>query len=111
MKAFKIKKRSHRQPVFIIGPPITSFTKPKLPQTFFGHIHQPALFKPQPTFEVIEVDPAEVDPAEVEAEPAVVLDLEKPELAAMLDFVAGSLQVGFQRLSGIVEMPPAISGL
>jgi hypothetical protein len=109
MKAFKIKKRSHRQPVFIIGPPITSFSKPKLPQMFFGRVHQPALFKPQPTFEVVEVD--RVDPADPVVEPAAVLDLEKPELAAMLDFVAGNLQAGFQRLSGIVETPAEFSGL
>jgi hypothetical protein len=108
MKAFKIKKRSHRQPVFIIGPPITSFPKPKLPQIFFSQVHQPALFKPQPTFEVVVVaDPAVVEPV---VEPAVVLDLEKPEIAAMLDFVAGNLQAGFQRLSGIVETPAEFSG-
>jgi hypothetical protein len=45
MKAFKIKKRSHRQAVFIIGPPVTSFPKPKLPLFLLWKIHPPALFK------------------------------------------------------------------
>lgn len=45
MKAFKIKKRSHRQATFIIGPSVTSFPKPKLPLLFFVKIHSPGLFK------------------------------------------------------------------
>jgi hypothetical protein len=110
MKAFKIKKRSHRKPVFIIGPSVTSFVKPKLPRFFFSDVHPPALFKPQSNFEIIEVDLAVVEPVAV-AEPAAELDLEQPELAAMLDFVAGNLPAGFQRLARIVEMPAEFSGL
>lgn len=45
MKAYKIKKRSHRQAFFISGESVTSFSKPKLPLFFFGDIHPPALFK------------------------------------------------------------------
>jgi len=51
MKAFKIKKRSHRQPVFIMGPSVTSFPKPKLPLFFFVKVHRPSLFR-QPTWVV-----------------------------------------------------------
>ena len=55
MKAFKIKKRNHRQSVFIIGPSITSFAKPKLPHLFFKSVHKPALFIPQSIFEIVDV--------------------------------------------------------
>lgn len=51
MKAFKIKKRSHRQQVFIVGPPVVSFDKPKLPLQMIYNIHQPT-FKPKFIFEV-----------------------------------------------------------
>lgn len=45
MKAYKIKKRSHRQAVFIVGLPLTPFPKPKLPLFYFKKIHSPSLFK------------------------------------------------------------------
>lgn len=51
MKAFRIKKKSHRQSVFIIGPPVVSFDKPKLPLQMIYNIHQPT-FKPKFIFEV-----------------------------------------------------------
>ena len=103
MKAFKITKRSRRQSVFIIGPPLTSFPKPNLPKVFFSTIHRPTLFKPQLTFEVVVEQRPEKPVVVVPA-----LDLEQPE---MLDFVAVRLQAGFQRLSGTVEMPAEVSGL
>lgn len=55
MKAFKIKKKSHRQPVFIIGPSVTSFPKPKFPLILFKKINPPT-FKPKFIFEVERAD-------------------------------------------------------
>lgn len=45
MKAYRIKKRSHRQAFFIAGESVTSFKKPKIPYRFFDNVHPPALFK------------------------------------------------------------------
>ena len=45
MKAYKIKKRSHRQAFFISGESVTSYPRPKLPLFYFSKIHPPALFK------------------------------------------------------------------
>lgn len=66
MKAFKIKKKSHRQPVFIIGPPITSFPKPNIPRLFVAKIHPPTLYKPQLTFAVERQEQPEQHPAHQE---------------------------------------------
>lgn len=47
MKTFKIKKkRGHRRPVYILGPPVTSFTKPKIPLYFFPETHPPTTAEP-----------------------------------------------------------------
>jgi len=70
MKAFKIKKRSHKQTVFIIGPPVTSFPKPKLPLFFFVKVHRPSLFK-QFTWVVQEEFPEPVDSRQPEAYPVL----------------------------------------
>jgi len=43
MKSFKIKKRENRQPIFIAGPSIVSFKKPKLPFLLFTKIHKPGI--------------------------------------------------------------------
>lgn len=66
MKAFRIKKKSHRQPTYIIGPSVTSFPKPKLPLILIKKINQPT-FKPKFIF---EVDQPEVG-SEVGSEVAV----------------------------------------
>jgi hypothetical protein len=51
MKAYKIKKKSHRQPTFIIGPSVTSFEKPKLPRYLFFRVNKPT-FAPKFIFEL-----------------------------------------------------------
>jgi hypothetical protein len=53
MKAFKIKKRSHKQATFIIGPSVTSFPKPKLPLFYFTKIHRPSI-TPAPVAWVVQ---------------------------------------------------------
>lgn len=90
MKSFKIKKRSHRQDVFIIGPPITSFPKPKLPLFFFSRIHPPALFK-QFTWAVQE----ESRPLEASQPEAFPLPEASPGLR---DLVERSASLGFESL-------------
>lgn len=50
MKAFKIKKKSHRHPTFIIGPSVTSFQKPNLPRYLFFKVNKPT-FAPKFIFE------------------------------------------------------------
>lgn len=55
MKAFRIKKRSHRQPYFISSESVTSFNKPKLPLFYFKKIHPPALFKRGASLPVVAV--------------------------------------------------------
>ena len=65
MKAFKIKKRSHRQPIFIKGESITSLPKPKIPKFFFKKIHPPFLFKREiglPIFVVAPEIPEQLSP-------------------------------------------------
>ena len=91
MKAFKIKKRDRKQSIFIIDSPITSFKKPKIPRIFFSNIHKPTFFKPQSSFEVIEVD-------------------QDFESVPVLDF-AGNFQVEYQQLSETVEKLVVISDL
>lgn len=44
MKSFKIKKRTDRIPVFILGTAIGSFPKPNLPLKFIAKTHQIASF-------------------------------------------------------------------
>lgn len=57
MKSFKIKKRNERKSVFIVGPPIASFPKPKIGRFYFNDTTPPALYKPQFKFEIIVVEP------------------------------------------------------
>lgn len=79
MKAFRIKKKSHRQPTYIIGPSVTSFPKPKLPLILIKKINQPT-FKPKFIFEV-----------------------DQPEVASEL---AVELEVGhFEHLPSAIELP------
>lgn len=66
MKAFKIKKRTIRQPTFIIGPSVGSFPKPRLPKTFITKIHKPSLMKELPDFQII------VESKSVDSQQAVV---------------------------------------
>jgi hypothetical protein len=66
MKAYRIKKRSERQSVYIANEPITSFEKPKFPYRFFAKVNKPSLYKPRTTFEVV---PVEREPLEQRAEP------------------------------------------
>lgn len=87
MKAFKIKKRSHKQAVFIIGPPVTSFPKPKLPLFFFAKVHRPALFKPQPTWVVQQ-----------EERPEAVLAHPLPVSAGLQEMVEKSANQEFELL-------------
>lgn len=108
MKYYKIKKRSHRQPIFIIGPPIASFPKPKLPNLLINKIHKPGFFKPQSNFSIEIIDFASElveEPAVVEAEPVVALDLSEPMVSVMLAFAQGNLESGFEQLSEIVAKP------
>lgn len=46
MKAFRIKKRSHKIPTYIAGDPVAKFKKPKFPRRLFLKIHKPTLYKP-----------------------------------------------------------------
>ena len=78
MKAFKIKKRTNRQPYFIVGPSVGSYQKPNLSYVLFTKIHKPNLIPNISEFQIISnevvaeaVVPAEVVPAEV-AVPAEV---------------------------------------
>ena len=70
MKAFKIKKKSHKQATFIIGPPVTSFPKPKLPLFYFTKIHRPSI-TPAPVAWVVQ---------QVEAASALALE---PQVEAL----------------------------
>lgn len=40
MKPYKIKRRERRQPVYIIGPSVSSFKQPKIPLYFLTNIHK-----------------------------------------------------------------------
>ena len=105
MKAFKIKKRSNGFKTFIVGPPITSFPKPKLPRILFSNVHCPAFYKPQINFEIVE-EYQEESPI---FRAANVLDLADPIVASSLHFAVGNLETGFQLLSEIAETPAEIS--
>jgi len=45
MKAFRIKKRSHKVPTYIAGEPVAKFKKPKLPRKLFFRVNKPTLYK------------------------------------------------------------------
>lgn len=61
-----------------MGPPVASFTKPKIPCVFFPVVHKPGLYKPP----IIEVVPQQ-EPGQQEQERAVsVAVVEVAELPA-----------------------------
>lgn len=81
MKSFKIKKRSQRQPIFIMG--VMAFSKPRIPCWFFSKIHSPVK-KPTFSYEIVVQDATE----QADSTAAVLPDSSNREWSAVRDYVA-----------------------
>lgn len=84
MKAFKIKKRSQRQPIFIIGEPL-AFFKPNFPHRFFKSVHPPITKKPDFKYEVVVQTIVE----QADSVAAVLPDSSDSGWTAVRDYIAG----------------------
>ena len=81
MKAFKIKKRSQRQPIFIVGG--VAFFKPHFPYRFFKEVHPPIFKKPQFGYEVV----VQTTEQAVQFAAAEMPDSADPGWAAVRDYI------------------------
>ena len=82
MKSFKIKKRSQRQPIFIMAS--MAFSKPRIPCWFFAKIHMPLVKKPTFSYEIVVQDVTE----QVDSTAAVLPDSSNREWSAVRNYVA-----------------------